>query len=429
MSLIGAMNTAVSGLTAQSAAFTNISDNVANSQTIGYKGVSTAFADYLTSSTPTQNMSGAVETTPQYLNDLQGTITQSTNPLALAISGAGFFNVSQLSGSGSNNFSTTQYYTRCGDFSLNDLGYLVNGSGGYLDGYNIDPNSGQIQTGNLQPINVDTAPLPAVQTSSISYAADLPNVASGGAATSQVNIFDSAGAAHVMSLDWSQSTTTPNQWTLSFASPDMNNGASFGSATVMFNPNGTMSSFSGDGTLVQPGTTDSTLGEPVALTLSPTINGQTQNIRLSLGNIGTTSGVNVGSTSSYNLKNLSADGRKVGNYTGISMTSGGDVVASYDNSQTRVVAHIPISTFKAADALQRQNGQMFTATQNSGSATLSNANENGTGQLVTGSVESSNVDIATDLTKLISAQQAYGANAKMVTAADQMMQTTLQMKQ
>ena len=95
MSLLGAMNTAISGLTAQSAAFGNISDNVANSQTTGYKQVETSFVDYLTTSTATVNDPGAVVAQPDYLNNVQGTITQINNPLALAIAGQGFFAVSQ----------------------------------------------------------------------------------------------------------------------------------------------------------------------------------------------------------------------------------------------------------------------------------------------------------------------------------------------
>ena len=95
MSLLGAMNTAISGLTAQSAAFGNISDNVANSQTVGYKEVNTNFVDYLTTSNATTNDPGAVVAQPAYANNVQGTITQVNNPLALAIAGQGFFAVSQ----------------------------------------------------------------------------------------------------------------------------------------------------------------------------------------------------------------------------------------------------------------------------------------------------------------------------------------------
>lgn len=425
MSIFGAMNTAVSGLTAQSDAFTNISDDVANSQTVGYKGITTTFADYLTSSTPTENQSGAVEASPEYQNDVQGTITTSSDPLALAISGNGYFNVSETTGSGSTTFNQTQYYTREGDFSLNNEGYVVNASGEYLDGYNLDQATGQIENGNLQPIQIDTASVPAVATSSVSYSAALPESTSGGSATSQVSVYDSAGNTHTMTLDWSQNTGTANSWNVAITE----GGTSLGYATATFNGDGTLASVAGGGSSVNPTTTQSTTGSAADLTLSPTIDGVTQNISLNLGTIGSSNGVSVGSSSQYALNSITANGSAVGTYTGVTMQSSGNIVASYSNGDTRTVAQIPISTFAAPDALQRQNGQAFTATSASGSASLTNANENGAGQLVTGSVESSNVDIATDLTSLITAQQAYGANAKVVTTANQMMQTTLQMTQ
>ena len=98
MSLFGAMDTAISGLSSQSAAFGNIGDNIANSQTTGFKRVDTSFLDYLTTSNATQNEPGAVVAVPQYVNTVQGTISQTDNPLALAISGQGFFAVSEAQG-------------------------------------------------------------------------------------------------------------------------------------------------------------------------------------------------------------------------------------------------------------------------------------------------------------------------------------------
>ncbi len=426
MSLFGSMNTAVSGLTAQSDAITNISDDVANSQTVGYKGITTTFADYLTSSTPTQNQSGAVVASPEYQNDVQGTITTSSDPLALAISGNGYFNVSETTGSSGNTFSATQYYTREGDFNLNNEGYVVNASGEYLDGYNADPSTGAIQNGNLQPIRIDTSSVPAVATSNVSYSAALPDTTSGGTATSQVSVYDNAGNSHTLTLNWTQSATASNTWNVSFADDK----TSLGSASVSFNADGTLASVTGSGGQVNPATAQSGSGNAATLTLTPTNDGSTQSIAFNLGTFGSTSnGVSIGSSSDYALNSITANGTPVGTYTGITMQSSGNVVASYSNGDTRVLAHIPLANFAAADALQRQDGQAFTATSASGPATLSSANSNGTGLLVTGSVESSNVDIATDLTSLITAQQAYGANAKVVTTANQMMQTTLEMTQ
>ena len=130
MSLFGAMNTAISGLAAQANAFANISDNVANSQTVGFKRVDTSFIDYLTTSNATENDSGAVVARPDYVNNVQGTVTQTDNPLGLAIAGQGFFAVSQQIGQVNDIpvFNPQKYYTRAGDFQLNKNGYMGSGN-------------------------------------------------------------------------------------------------------------------------------------------------------------------------------------------------------------------------------------------------------------------------------------------------------------
>ena len=137
MSLFGAMTTAISGLSAQSAAFGNIGDNLANTQTVGFKRIGTSFDDYVTSSSLENNKSGAVVARPDYANDVQGSISQTDNPLDLAISGQGFFSVSQASGqaNGVTTFKSVPEYTREGDFKLNRDGYVVNSSGHYLNGW------------------------------------------------------------------------------------------------------------------------------------------------------------------------------------------------------------------------------------------------------------------------------------------------------
>src|SRR4051812_35287853 len=111
------MNTAISGLNAQSVAFGNISDNVANSQTIGFKRTDTSFIDFLTTSSSFENSPGSVQARPDYRNTVQGTIAQSDNPLAIGIVGQGFFAVSRAETVGTSQvaFSPQRYYTRAGD--------------------------------------------------------------------------------------------------------------------------------------------------------------------------------------------------------------------------------------------------------------------------------------------------------------------------
>src|SRR3954471_23280596 len=98
MSLFGAMTTAISGLSAQSAAFGNIGDNLANTQAVGFKRIGTTFDDYLTTSHAEGNGSDAVVARAEYANSVQGAITQTDNPLELAITGQGFFSVTQATG-------------------------------------------------------------------------------------------------------------------------------------------------------------------------------------------------------------------------------------------------------------------------------------------------------------------------------------------
>lgn len=425
MSLFGAMNTAVSGLTAQAAAFTNISDNVANSQTVGFKGTNTSFVDYLSSSTVTQNQSGSVATRPLYQNDVQGQIQSSTDATALAIAGKGFFQVSEQSGvtaSGVPILGATPNYTRTGDFTQDKNGYLVNSAGGYLNGWTADA-SGTVVQGALSPIVISQAQNPPVATANVVAAANLPAGGTGG--TTEVTAFDVSGAQHQVALKWApvkdgSGATVPNQWTLNLS---QDSGADTAAGIATFNPNGTIASFAASGTSGANTLTPANATE-AGFTLTPSW-AQGTPINVNLGTIGKTDGITQFAGNTYTSRNITADGVVAGNYTGVTIEASGSVVASYDNGTTKTLAQVPVVTFGNADALQRQNGEAFTATSASGAGQVNVQNANGAGSLTVGETEGSNVDIATELSKLIVAQQAYGANAKMITAANQMLTTTI----
>jgi flagellar hook protein FlgE len=208
MSLFGAMNTAISGLNAQSNAFGNISDNVANAQTIGYKRVDTSFIDYLTTSSASRNNPGSVVARPDYVNNVQGTITQSDNPLGLAIAGQGFFAVSQKTGeaNGLPTFSPQKYYTRAGDFQMDKNGYLVNSANEALDGWPVDPTTGTANQNTLAPIQVTQTVYNPVATSTVTLAANLPATpAVDTVATplsSNIDVYDALGTVHTVTLNW-----------------------------------------------------------------------------------------------------------------------------------------------------------------------------------------------------------------------------------
>ncbi len=427
-SLFGALTTAVSGLSAQSAAFDNISDNVANSQTVGYKEVDTDFEDYLTAA----DTAGAVTTSPDYTNEEEGTITQSSDALAMAISGQGYFAVSEqdgtVAGSTAPTFSQQTYYTDAGDFQLDSNGYLVNGAGEYLDGWSVDPSTGTVDQSQLSPIQVNETQYNPVPTSEVTLAANLPS--SGGTAgenSSQVDVYDSLGNEQSLTLSWTQNSA--NDWTVTISSPNNTPSSTIGTAEVEFGTNGVASGTIGNfGTVTGDVTASSfTSDSPATLTMTANFGSGDQTISLNLGDFGESNGVTQFSGSSYSLTNLSQNGVAAGSFTGITTTDSGDVVANYSNGQTQTIAQIPVITFSDADALQSQNGQAFTATSSSGDPIAQSAGANGAGSLVTGSVESSNVDIATQLSNLIVAQEAYSANSKVVTTADQLLQTTINM--
>jgi flagellar hook protein FlgE len=208
MSIFGAMNTAISGLNAQSAAFGNISDNVANSTTVGYKDIGTSFTDYLTTSTASLNDPGAVVATPDYENNVQGTVTQTSTATNMAITGQGFFAVSQSDGdtNGVTSFNPQQMYTRAGDFQMNKDGYLVNSSGDFLNGWPVDPKTGLANQNAMAPIQVTQTAYNPIPTSTVSLSANLPATPATSPITSTVDVYDSLGNMQPLTLSWSQTT-------------------------------------------------------------------------------------------------------------------------------------------------------------------------------------------------------------------------------
>lgn len=444
MSLFGAMNTAISGLTSQSAAFSNISDNVANSQTTGFKRIDTAFIDYLTSSTAKENDSGSVVALPQYVNNVQGTISQSDNPLALAIAGQGFFPVSQSAGmtNGVQTFSSQPYYTRTGDFTLNKDGYLVNSAGYFLNGWTVDPTTQTVNRTSVAPIQVSQAVLAPVATTSLTLSANLPATPNPAATaanpiTSQIDVYDSLGTAQTVTLSWVQATPpVPNAWTVTATLPG---GVVAGSADVTFGgvdalgnpiPSGTIGSVNTNGASPPSETASGAYnaGKPASFTFPATFNGITQNIQLSLGNYGESTGTTQYAGTAFSLRGISQNGIPPGSFSSVTTKPTGDIIVNYDNGQTRTIARVPLVTFPDPNALQRGDGQVFSETIESGVANANDANSNGAGNLVTGSIEESNVDIAQEFTKLIVAQRAYTANTKIVTTSDELLQATIDMK-
>jgi flagellar hook protein FlgE len=182
MGIFDALTTAVAGLEAQSFALQNISGNIANSQTTGYKETNTAFQDLVAQAALNEQTAGGVIATSVATNSVQGSIENSSVATNMAINGNGFFVVEQPTGVSDNLpvFSGVQDYTRAGDFQMDSNGYLVNSEGYYLMGIPINEATGNPEGSVPQVLQFQDNFVPAQATTSISYQANLPSTPSSG---------------------------------------------------------------------------------------------------------------------------------------------------------------------------------------------------------------------------------------------------------
>jgi flagellar hook protein FlgE len=460
MSLIGSLNAAVGGLDGQAAALAAISNNVANSSTNGFKETDTSFDNFVTQVGFGSNISpGSVVAVQNATNSVAGGITTSANPTSLAISGAGFFPV-QLPigtpGSGPITYNPQQFYTQAGDFSPNVNGTLQNSEGYVLDGFPATNAAGtSFNTNALGPIQISQAPSPPVPTSTISLGANLPSTPTPGTTsfTQNVPIVDADGNSQNLVLNYSQVNSQgpisaanpvtaanpiiPNQWDLTITGSTAPAGApaTTGPLLITFGATpttaGTIQSIAAAPT--DPGNTAPATqnpGDSATINVAANFGLGAQPIALNLGQFGSTSGLTQFSGTSFApAAPPIQNGLAQGDFNGVTIQPSGNVVINFTNGATKTIAQIPLANFNNANGLQAQSGQAFTATADSGPANIVTAGTNGTGTLEVGAVEGSNVDIATEFTQLIVAQQAYSANSKVITTANNMLQSALNLIQ
>ncbi len=441
MSLYAALQVAVGGLAAQSSSIGNISDNLANSQTTGYKGIGTRFESLVTQSSATMNDPGGVIATPYYSNGDQGTISEDSSATSLAISGSGYFPVrAPIVGSdGLATFGNTTYFTRAGDFALDKNGYLVNSGNYYLTGYTVDAAS-VVDSSSVNAIQISALLDNPVGTSVLEYAANLPSSAAVNfeSSPSTIEIYDDIGGSHDMAFTWTKTAT--NTWNLNLLIPD---GVSDGGGpptytdydvdiVYTFNTGanaGTIASIAADTTVPAQWTVVDNTAEAInmaelEITLSFEGVGD-QTISLDFGTYDTSDGVTQFADTTVSVTTLDQNGIPRGSFQGLAIDENGFVTLNYDNGRSRTIAQIPIVQFFAQNQLQRLSGGAFSQTLASGSARYAAAGTNGGGTISGYALEGSNVDIAEEFTKLIQAQQIYSANAKTITTANNMMQEAI----
>ncbi|MGB8842716.1 MAG: flagellar hook-basal body complex protein [Aliidongia sp.] len=491
MSLFSSLTTAITGLNAQQEAIANISDNISNAQTIGFKEVNTTFQNLVTSSTPTLNQPGGVTALPLYDNSTAGNLTPSNVTTNLAISGQGFFQVkappAAVPAGQSPTFSEQNLYTQAGDFQLNAQGFLVNSAGYFLTGYQVNPQTQVVNTAATVPIQVSQLVDAPEATANVSLAANVPstfpfqnmptppgglNPAYVAPSPITIQVFDATGAAHNETVQFNHpDPANPNVWTATIqdvppdAAGNNNNAISAGTAgnpatdepvvlQLTFSdgqnatppltqvlPAGTLTNI----TNITPGSsptlpaappgatvpnvsvTTPANGGPATFSIAQDFGAGPQPINFSFGSYGSSSGVTQFTSPQNTVTegSSSQDGVPVGDFENLSINADGLVNLNYTNGQTLTFFQIPIAQFNAPDQLQRLQGAAFSSTIDSGAASLNQPGVNGAGTIAPSTLEQSNVDIATQFTQLITAQQVYSANSKVITTADQLLTTVI----
>lgn len=435
MSLFSALTVAVGGLAAQSSAIGNISDNLSNTSTTGFKAINTTFETIVTSSNLDINDPGGVRATPQYQNGVQGNLVSSQVSTSLAISGDGFFAVraSTVGASGTTTFGNDTFYTRRGDFTLDKDGYLVNGAGFYLTGWSVSQ-TGTVDTSTVSPIQISQLLDNPVPTSTATYAANLPASAedSTSYSPSTIQIYDALGNSHDMTFTWTKTST--GLWNLNVVIPEAvatADPAVFDDfeTDIPFDFNqvtnvGTISQIqAGTGyTVVDPTTNDNKAEVSIDLAFD---GAGTQTITVGFGTYNSSSGTTQYADTTVAVTSFEQNGIPRGSFKDLSIDGNGFVTLNYDNGRSKTFYQVPLVQFFAQDKLQRITGGAFQRTIQSGTARYSAAGQNGAGEVVGSSLEGSNVDIATEFTKLIQAQRVYSANAKTITTTDSMLQEVI----
>jgi flagellar hook protein FlgE len=419
MSIYGAMFAGVSGLAAQSNALGMISDNIANVNTIGYKGTTARFSTLVTqAATQTTHTPGGVMSTPYSFINRQGLLQGSSSGTDLAVAGQGFFVVNESATPG---FGDDFYFTRAGSFNPDQNGNLVNAAGYFLQGYDLRTNptpapSASTFTG-LETVNISNLSGSAAASTGISLGVNLPSTAAvtdSFSVTAQV--FDSLGNAHDMDITFTKTAT--NTWDWAASDPTLDGGATSSGTTV---GNGTIT-FDTDGTPLT--------FVPAASTIDITgftTGASDSTITLDLGSIAGTDGLTQ-FAGDFTISNIDQDGVRFGNYTGITISEAGIVTALFDNGQRQDIFQLPLGMFRNPNGLESKTGNVYLETNRSGNFQLNLAGNGGAGDIAPAALESSTVDLAEEFTKMIITQRAYSANTKVITTADDMLEELIRVK-
>lgn len=419
--MISSLYTAVTGLAANSQELGIIGDNIANASTIGFKGSRAAFEEALASSLLGGSSGAGLGVQLQAVQRIltQGALLSTGVSTDLALQGPGFFVVR-----GGHAGREGTFFTRAGQFTVDATGFLVNLDGLRLQGYGADA-TGAIG-GTLGDLDVGSASSPPHATESLVLRANLNadatvpepwDPARAGATSTfntSVTAYDSLGRSHQIEVYFRKTDTGEWEWHAVTDGAGLEGGTAGTSTEIA---GGTLS-FDSDGKLTA--STQSSNFRPRGAS-GP------QALQFDLGTVGGTAGVTQFADASA-VSFVSQDGYGAGELTAVSVDGEGRVVGAFTNGQSRVLGQVAVAEFAAPDQLERLGGNLYGVMPNAGQPTVGTPGSGGRGSIAAGALEQSNVDLASEFVRMISAQRGFQANSKTITTADQLLSDLIQLK-
>ena len=439
--------TGLSGLNSNSQGLNVVGNNLANLNTTGYKASNISFSEVLGQvfSTPGTAQSGNL--THLGLGSQvagiravfsQGGIQTSSNPLDVAIQGKGFLVVKD----GGN-----QYFTRAGNMHLDADGNLVAENGFNMQGYRRNATTGAVDPNlGLGDIAVPNGLMPPKSTSEFEVGMNLDAAADDGAKfTSTVQIFDTQGKAHLATLSfqkeigatdakWRFDVTIPNNEVAGVASTDTQRYSLLTGAVAttppaagafVFDSTGALTSaYVGADPTVYPALADISIppsgGSMPALANGASLDPTVWKLTSATGKVDITA-----YASPNEVTSSSQNGAAAGSLTSLAIQPDGTLVGVFSNGKTLNIAQLALAQVSNLDGLVSHGQGLFTESRASGASHIGVPGEGGRGRLMSGALEQSNVDLASELTKIITFQRGYQANARIITTTDQILQETM----
>lgn len=431
--MLTALYTGASGMDANSTALSVVGDNIANLNTTGFKGARVNFGDVLS-----QTITGAAGSSQVGLGVrvdrissqfTQGSFENTGNVLDMAIDGDGFFVLKA---------GAAKAYTRAGQFSLDKNGYVVNSEGYRLQGFIPDSSgtingvTGDINFSNQQSKTKETTTADiavnlngtgTVQTNAFTLDGNGDGIENDPAnynESTTIKVYDSLGGAHDINIYYCKTGT--GAWTAHYVHADPTNSESLveaGSQTLTF---GTDGSLTDDGGTV-----------PIAFNFGVgVVTPQAVTFNYGSGTGETQAGTGFdGSTqfsAPFSVSQLTQDGYGASEGAVISISETGIVSASFTNGQSRTIGQVALGCFMDPTSLAKLGKNLYGETYASGQAVVASPEISGAGRVLSNTLELSNVDLAHEFVKLISAQRAFQANSRIITTTDDLLQELVNLK-